>query len=99
MIAYQQCVDVAKEAKAKTILHILQCPSRREVHLGYNETFVQIMRDIEAPNQLLHLFEMRIELALLDGDTHRGEDWNDNPNGSTMDNTNSELLYDSTIPQ
>ena len=83
----------------RRILHILRCPSRKEVHLEYNKTFEQIMRDIEAPNNLLHLFVVGIDLALLDGDTHSSEEWNSNPNGSTMDWTISELLYDDMIPQ
>ena len=37
-------------------------------------------------------------MALLGGDTHSGEDWNGNPNGSTIDRTSSELLFDKTIP-
>ena len=57
------------------------------------------MRDIEVPNYLLNLFEAGIELTLIDGDTHSGEDWNGNINGSTMDRTIWELLYDDTIPQ
>ena len=48
------------------------------------------MREMEAPNHLLHLLEAGIDLALLDGDTHSGEEWNGNPNGSTMDRTISE---------
>ena len=71
--------------KDKKILHIMRCPSRKQVHLEYNKTFERIMREIEAPNHLLHLFEAGIDLALLDGDTHSSEEWNSNPNGSTMD--------------
>ena len=56
------------------------------------------MRDIEAPNHLLNLFEAGIEVALQEGDTHSGEDWNGNPNGSTIDRTISELLFDEAIP-
>ena len=56
------------------------------------------MRDIEAPNHLLNLFEAVIEVALQEGDTHGGENWNDNPNGPTIDRTISELLFDETIP-
>ena len=56
------------------------------------------MRDIEAPNHLLNLFEAGIEVALQQGDTHSGEDWNGNPNGSTIDSTISELLFDEAIP-
>ena len=40
-----------------------------------------------------------IDLILLDEDTHSGKEWNGNPNGSTIDRTISELLYDDTIPQ
>ena len=83
----------------ETILHILRYPSRREVHLEHNETFVRIMRDIEAPNHLLNLFEAGIEVALLDGNTHSGEDWNGSPNESTIDRTISKLLFDEIIPQ
>ena len=87
-----------EEGEGETILHILRCPSRKEVHLKYNDTFVRIMRDIEAPNHLLHLYETRIDLALLDRDTHSGKEWNGNPDGSMIDRTISELLYDDTIP-
>ena len=83
----------------ETILHILRCPSRRDGHLEYNETFLRIMRDIEAPNHLLNLFEVVIEVALQQGDTHSGEVWNGNPNVSTIDRTISELLFDETIPK
>ena len=75
-----------------------RCPSRKDVHIEYNERFIRIMRDIEAPNHLLNLFEAGIEVALQQGDTHSGEDWNGNPNGSTIDSTISELLFDEAIP-
>ena len=81
----------------KTILHILRCPSRRDFHIKYNKTFIRIKRDIEAPNHLLNLFEAGIEVALQVGDTHSGKDWNGIPNGSTIDRTVSELLFDETI--
>ena len=55
------------------------------------------MRDIEAPNHLLRLFEEVIEVALQEGNTHSGEDWNGNPNGSPIDRTISELLFDEHI--
>ena len=45
------------------------------------------MREIEAPNHILHLFEAGIELALSDGDRHIGDDWNGNPEGSTIEIT------------
>ena len=38
-------------------------------------------------------------MALLDGDMHSGEEWNSNPNGSTIDRTLSELSFVNTIPQ
>ena len=57
------------------------------------------MMEIEAPNHLLHLFDAGIELSLLDGDTHSGEEWNGNPNGSRTERTISELLNDNRIPQ
>ena len=57
------------------------------------------MRDIEAPNHLLYLFETGIKLALLDGETYSGEDWNGNPNGSTMNRTILKKKSDNTIPQ
>ena len=55
------------------------------------------MRDIEAPNHLLHLFEAGIEVALLEAT--RGEDWNSNPNGSTLGRIILKLLFDDSIPQ
>ena len=55
------------------------------------------MRYIEAPSHLLNLFDAGIEVPLQDGDTHSGEDWNCNPNRSTIDRTISELLFDETI--
>ena len=88
-----------KGSEDETILHILRCPSRKVVHLKHNQTFQQIMREIEAPNPLLHLFEAGIELALLDRDTHSGEEWNGNPNVSRAERTISELLNDDRIPQ
>ena len=57
------------------------------------------MREIEAPNHLLHLFEMRIDLALLNGATHSSEDWNGNPAESMTEMIISELLNDETTPQ
>ena len=90
-----RCCDVGDD---EAILHILRCPSRKEVHLEHNETFVEIMRYIKAPNHLLSLFEAGIEVTLLDVDTYSGEDWNGNRNGSTIDRTISEKLFDKTIP-
>ena len=57
------------------------------------------MRESEVPNRLLHLFKVGIELALLDGDTHSGEEWNGNPNGSRTERASLELLNDKTITQ
>ena len=42
----------------ETILHILRCSSRKEVHLEHNQTFERIMKEIEAPNHFLYLFEV-----------------------------------------
>ena len=56
------------------------------------------MRDIEAPNHLLNLFDEGIEVALQDGDTHSGEDWNGNSIWSTIDRNILELLFDKKIP-
>ena len=55
-----------KWSEDETILHNLRCSSRKEVHTEHNDTFEQIMREIEAPNHHLHLFEAGIDLALLD---------------------------------
>ena len=57
------------------------------------------MREIEALNNLLHLLYAGYELALLDGDTHSGKEWNGKPNRSRMEITISELLNDKTITQ
>ena len=40
------------------------------------------MREFEAPNHLLYLFEAGIDMALINADTHIGEDWNGNREGS-----------------
>ena len=56
------------------------------------------MREIKAPNHLLHLFEAGIDLVLINGDTHSGEDWNGNSEGSITEMTISDLLDDKTIP-
>ena len=88
-----------EDGEAETILHILRCSSRNEVHIKHNRVFERRMKEIEAANHLQHLFEAGIELALLDGDTHSGEEWNGNPNGSRTERTISELLNDDTIPQ
>ena len=66
-----RCCDGGDDEK---ILHILRYPSRRDVHIEYNKTFLRIMGDIEAPNHLLQLFEAGIEVTLQQGDTHSGED-------------------------
>ena len=50
-------------------------------------------------NHLLRLFEADIELALINGDTHSGEDWNRNPKGSMTEMAISDLLNDKAIPQ
>ena len=34
------------------------------------------MRDIEAPNHLLHIFEAGIDLTPIGGDTHSSKEWN-----------------------
>ena len=57
------------------------------------------MRETEAPNHLLHLFKAGIDLILINGDTHSGEDWNRNPEGSMIEMAVSDLLDDETIPQ
>ena len=42
---------------------------------------------IKAPNHLLHVFEPGNELALINRDTHSGEDWNGNLEGSMTEMT------------
>ena len=81
------------------IIHILRCSSKNEVHTEYNQIFERHMREIEAPNCLLRLFEAGIELALINGDTHSGEDWNENPEGSMTKIAISELLNDTSTIQ
>ena len=71
----------------------------KEVHNEHNQIFVQQIRETEAPNHLLRLFEAGIELALINKDTHSSEDWIENPNGSMIEMTISELLNDKTTPQ
>ena len=85
--------------EAETILHILRCPSRNGVHTKHNEIFVRIMREIEAPNHLLHMFEAGIDLALINEDTHSSEEWNGNPNGSRIEIKMLDVLNDDTNPQ
>ena len=49
--ATSRCCDSGED---ETILHILRCSSRKEVHIEHNKTFERIMRETEAPNHLLH---------------------------------------------
>ena len=55
------------------------------------------MREFEAPNQRLYLFEAGIDLALINADTYIGENWNGNCEGSLTELTIAELLNDEEI--
>ena len=77
-----RCCD---DGEDKTILHILRCSSRKEVLTEHKQIFIQQVTETEAPNHLLHLSEAGIKLALINGDTHSGEDWNGNSRGSMME--------------
>ena len=91
-----RCCDNGED---ETILHILRCWNRTEVHKEYEQTCIQQMREFEAPNHLLYLFETSINLALINADAHIGEDWNRNCVGSMTEMTVSDLLNDDTTPQ
>ena len=91
-----RCCD---DGESKTILHILRCSSRKEVHIDNKLIFKQRMREIKAQNHLIHLFETGIDLALINGDTHSSEDWNQNPEVLMTEMTISDLLNDEAIPQ
>ena len=56
------------------------------------------MREFEAPNQQLYLFEVGINMALINTDTHIGEDWNGNCEGSMTELKIAELLNNDEIP-
>ena len=57
------------------------------------------MSEFEAPNHLLCLFEVGIDLALINAGTHIGEDWYGKCEGSLTDLKIAELLNDDEIPQ
>ena len=57
------------------------------------------MREFEASNHLLYLFEAGVELELINADTHIREGWNGNCEVSMMEVKISNLLNVDTIPQ
>ena len=57
------------------------------------------MREVETPTQLLYLFEVGIDVALINAETHSGEDWNGNYDGSLTELKKAELLNDNETPQ
>ena len=44
--------------------HIFQCSSLKGVHSKYTTTFTKLMRDKEIPNDILHMLEVGIGIAL-----------------------------------
>ena len=89
-----RCCD---DREDEMILHDLRCSSRKEVHTEHNQIFVQQLREIDAPIHLLHLFEVGIEMALINRDTHSGEATGTEIQGIIDRNNKSELLNDLTI--
>ena len=66
----------------------------------HNQIFVRTTNEGDrVAKPLLHLFEAGIELVLSNKDTHSGDDWNGNPEGSMIEITISELLNAETIPR
>ena len=69
------------------------------VYKEYEQTFRRKMREVQAPNHLLYLFEAGIDRALINADTHCGEDWNGSYDGSLTEVKMADLLNDDETPQ
>ena len=74
IIEYQQCADAVTMEKTRRSYTFCDVQAGLRFTKNTSKTFKQGLREIEAPNRLLHLFEPGIDLALISG-----EDWNGNP--------------------
>ena len=65
------------ERKMETIRDIIQCKSRAKIHEKKMQSFTELIRQVEMPNDILKLLEEGIDLILLGRETFRGRRWQD----------------------
>ena len=59
-----QC-QCCRDGVEETTAHISQCPNRNEIHILHSRKLTELLADKQIPNELLHLIEAGIDLALL----------------------------------
>ena len=83
----------------ETILHIFQCADREEVHETHKKKLTEVMTKYQIPNRLLHLIEAGRDLVLQNTDTHSGEQWDGDDDGTETENRIATLLLDTHTPE
>ena len=81
----------------KTTAHIFQCTDRTYIHREHRRKLTKLLVDQQLPNELLHLIEAGINLALLSNSTHQGDAWDGDKEGNEIEKRVAQLLNDDEI--
>ena len=84
-----RCCD---ERKKETITRVIQCKSRATTHEKKLKQFIELVRQVEMPNDIRILLEGGIDLVLSGGETYRGENWHDTDNIAKNDKRITSLM-------
>ena len=81
----------------ETTAHIFQCTNRNEVHLKHHQKLTELLPDQKLQNELLHIIEAGIDLALVSDNTHQGEFWDGDDDGNNFEKRVAQLMNDDEI--
>ena len=71
--------------KSETIAHIIGCPSRAQTHDEFRPQVTAHFQACRIGDHLLNALELGIEMVLSDTESHRGETWRGNEEGSEIE--------------
>ena len=81
----------------ETIAHIIGCPSRAQTHDEFHPQVTAHFQACRIGDHLLSALELGIEIVLSDTDSHRGETWRGNVEGSDVEQRVASFLDGNTV--
>ena len=81
----------------ETIAHIIGCPSRAQTHDEFRPQVTAHFQACRIGDHLLNALELGIEMVLSDTESHRGETWRGNEEGSEIKRHIATFLKDDTV--
>ena len=85
--------------KSETIAHIIGCTSRAPTHEEFRPQVTAHFRAHRIGDHLLYALELGIEIVVSDIDSHRGERWRGNHEGSDVEQRVATFLDDDTVSE